>query len=121
MAGPRGEARLTGFDTKPAGEGFGQAPIPDLPTSIALRVAAVTDEGDVIVQGTRTRLMWRAQFGDQQTVVNLNVTAPGQVILQGTSAGLVVVNGETGATDPATRDGADKTHRLARFIDKNTF
>lgn len=97
-----GEARLTGFDTQPAGEGFGAAPIPDLPTSedgVALGVAAVTDEGDVIVQGTRTRLMWRAQFEDQRTVIDLNETAPDQVIVEGTTAGLVVVDGTEGASD----------------------
>jgi hypothetical protein len=97
-----GRARLTGFDTQPAGEGFGAAPNPDLPASedgVALRVAAVTDDGDVIVQGTRTRLMWRAQFEDQRTVVDLTETAPGQVVLENTTAGLVVVDGSGGATD----------------------
>ncbi|GEP34257.1 hypothetical protein NSZ01_20250 [Nocardioides szechwanensis] len=97
-----GEARLTGFDTQPAGEGFGEAPIPDLPAredGVALRVAAVTDEGDVIVQGTRTRLMWRAQFEDQRTVIDLTESAPDQVVLGATPAGLVVVDGGDGATD----------------------
>ena len=101
-----GEAQLTGFDTQPAGEGFGVAPIDDLPSSedgVALRVAAVTDEGDVIVQGTRTSLMWRAQYADQRTVVDLTQSAPDQVILQGTPAGLLVVNGEGGATDATTK------------------
>ncbi len=96
-----GSARLTGFDTQPAGEGFGQAPV-DLPRTedgVPLRVRAVTDDGDVIVQGTRTSLMWRAQFEDQRTVVDLTETAPDQVILQGTAAGLVVVDGADGATD----------------------
>lgn len=102
-----GEARLTGFDTQPAGEGFGQAPIDDLPTredGVAIRVAAVTDEGDVIVQGTRTFLMWRAQFEDQRTVVDLSETAPDQVVLEGTTAGLVVVDGSTGATDATSTE-----------------
>jgi hypothetical protein len=96
-----GRARLTGFDTQPAGEGFGEAPI-DLPSSedgIPLRVRAVTDDGDVIVQGTRTSKMWRAQYQDQRTVVDLTETAPDQVVLQGTSAGLVVVDGADGAVD----------------------
>lgn len=102
-----GEARVTGFDTQPAGEGFGAAPIDGLPSSedgVAIRVAAVTDEGDVIVQGTRTRLMWRAQFEDQQTVVDLSETAPDQVILEATPAGLVVVDGATGATDATSTE-----------------
>lgn len=99
-----GQAVLTGFDTQPAGEGFGSAPIDDLPATedgVALRVAAVTDEGDVIVQGTRTRLMWRAQFADQRTVLDLTETAPDQVVLQATTAGLVVVDGSGGAVDGA--------------------
>lgn len=101
-----GQAVLTGFDTRPAGEGFGTAPIEGLPRSedgVATRVAAVTDEGDVIFQGTRTQLMWRAQHGDQRTVIELTETAPNQLILQATSAGLVVVNGETGATDATSK------------------
>jgi len=101
-----GRARLTGFDTQPAGEGFGQAPI-DLPSTedgVPIRVRAVTDDGDVIVQGTRTSLMWRALYEDQQTVVNLTETAPDQVVLQGTSAGLVVVDGADGAVDATSTE-----------------
>ncbi len=64
----------------------------------------MTDDGDVIVQGTRTSLMWRAQFEDQQTVVKLAETAPDQVVLQGTSAGLVVVDGADGATDATSTE-----------------
>jgi hypothetical protein len=96
-----GAAHLTGFDTQPAGEGFGQAPI-DLPSTeggVPIRVRAVTNDGDVIVQGTRTSLMWRALYQDQQTVVDLSESAPDQVVLQGTTAGLVVVDGTDGAVD----------------------
>ena len=96
-----GRAHLTGFDTQPAGEGFGWARI-DLPTTeggVPIRAAAVTDDGDVIVQGTETRLMWRALYQDQRTVVDLSETAPDQVILQNTPAGLVVVDGSDGAVD----------------------
>ncbi|MCW2796043.1 hypothetical protein [Nocardioides sp.] len=102
-----GRARLTGFDTQPAGEGFGQAPIDDLPSTedgVPIRVRAVTDDGDVIVQGTRTSRMWRAQYQDQQTVVDLTETAPDQVVLQGTSAGLVVVDGADGAVDATSTE-----------------
>ena len=99
-----GAARLTGFDTQPAGEGFGQAPIEDLPASeggVALVVAAVTDGGDVIVQGARTRLMWRAQFEDQRTVVDL---PEDQRVLEATPAGLVVVDESDGPTDAASTE-----------------
>jgi hypothetical protein len=95
-----GGAHLNGFDTRPGGEGFG-SPTVDVPTSedgIPLRVRAVTDDGDVIVQGTRTSLLWHSQQ-DPRTVVDLSETAPDQVVLQGTSAGLVVVDGSDGATD----------------------
>ncbi|MDP3893074.1 hypothetical protein [Nocardioides sp.] len=97
-----GAAHLTGFDTQPAGEGFGPAPIDNLPVSeegVALGVAAVTDQGDVIVQGARTRLMWRAQFEDQRTVVDLPAD---QRVLQATPGGLVVVDESDGPTDAAT-------------------
>lgn len=96
-----GEAHLTGFDTQPAGEGFGWART-DLPVTkggVPIRVPAVTDDGDVLVQGTETRLMWRALYQDQRTVVDLDETAPDQVVLQNTPAGLVVVDGSDGATD----------------------
>ncbi|WP_134742470.1 hypothetical protein [Nocardioides sp. 503] len=99
-----GKAVLTGADTQPAGEGFGDAPIEDLPTSedgVGLTVPAVTDEGDVFVTGMRTRLMWRAQFEDQRTVVDLTQTAPAQRVLQATVAGLVVVDESDGPTDSA--------------------
>lgn len=99
-----GAAVLTGFDTLPAGEGFGLSPVEGLPTSeegVALGVAAVTDEGDVIVQGAQTRLMWRAQSGDQQTVVDLPAD---QRVLQATPAGLVVVDESAGPTDAASTE-----------------
>ncbi len=95
-----GRAGLTGFDTQPAGEGFGlPLDLPDTEDGVPIRVRAVTDDGDVIVQGTRTSLMWRTQHEDQWTVVELADTAPDQVFLQGTSAGLVVVDGADGAVD----------------------
>ncbi len=68
----------------PAGEGFGvgadrAAHAPRV--ACAIRVRAVTDDGDVIVQGRRISLMWLAQQGDQQTVVDLFETAPDQQVL----------------------------------------
>ena len=101
-----GHARLTGFDTRPAGEGFGQAPI-DLPSiegGVPIAVRAVTDNGDVIVRGVRTSVMWHALGQDQPTVVDLTGTAPDQVVLQGTSAGLVVVDGADGAVDATSTE-----------------
>ena len=95
-----GKVMLTGFTTESAGEGFGPAPI-DVPRTeggVALAVRAVTDDGDVIVQGARTSVMWRA-VQDQTTVVDLSQTAPDRVFLQGTAAGLVVVDGKSGYVD----------------------
>lgn len=97
---------LTGFDTFPAGEGFGSAPV-DLPSSedgIPLRVRAVTDEGEVIVQGTRTSLMWLPLSQARPNVVDLDETAPDQVVLQGTAAGLVVVEGPDGSMDATSTE-----------------
>ncbi|NYD55843.1 hypothetical protein BKA08_000081 [Nocardioides marinisabuli] len=91
----QGAPVLTGFDTEPAGEGLGAAPV-DLPRSeggTTIRVRAVTDQGDVVVQGSRTALVWRAGTGDQTTVLDLSRTAPGQQVLEATAAGLVVVDG----------------------------
>lgn len=90
-----GVPTVTGFDTLPAGEGFGSAPI-ELPRTeggVAPRVRAVTDDGTVIVQGRRISLMWLAQQGGQQTVLDLFETAPDQQVLAATAAGLVVVDG----------------------------
>ena len=100
-----GGAHLTGFDTQPAGEGFGQAPIdPRTEDGVALSIRAVTDDGDVVVQGGGTSLMWRAQHADQQTVVNLGETAPDQMVLQATPAGLVVVDGSDGDVDATSTE-----------------
>lgn len=104
-----GRARLTGFGTQPAGEGFGAARIhlPSTEGGVAIRVRAVTDDGDVIVQGRRTSLMWRALYQDQRTVIDLSATAPDQQVLAGTTAGLVVVDGadaDPQSTEPYLAD-----------------
>lgn len=105
-----GPAVLTGYETAPAGEGLGSAPIDDLPRreeGVALRVSAVTSDGDVIVQGKQTSLMWRAGYADQQTVVDLSESAPQQQVLAATSAGLIVVDGtnaDAQSTEPYLAD-----------------
>ncbi|MBB6627663.1 hypothetical protein H5V45_10050 [Nocardioides sp. KIGAM211] len=91
---------LTGFTTGAGGEGFGAAPV-EISRSedgVLPSIRAVTDDGDVIVQGTRTSILWHAQ-DPSQAVVDLSATAADQVVLQGTAAGLVVVDGSDGATD----------------------
>ncbi|WP_296606869.1 hypothetical protein [Nocardioides sp.] len=98
-----GRAEVNGFTTDPSGEGFG-LPLTGLPRvedGIPIRVRAVTDDGDVIVQGTQTSIMWRTQSGTELDTVDLSTTAPDQIVLQGTAAGLVVVDGSDGPTDAA--------------------
>ncbi len=122
-----GKARLSGFDTQPAGEGFGQAPI-DLPRTedgVPIRVRAVTDDGDVVVQGRRTSLVWRAQVGDQRTVIDLAETAPDQQVLAATPAGLLVVDGmdsdpqsvEPYLADLSTDGRLERTAAIPRYDD----
>jgi len=94
---------VNGFTTDPSGEGFG-LPLTGLPRvedELPIRVRAVTDDGDVIVQGTRTSILWRTQSGTELDTVDLAETAPDQIVLQGTAAGLVVVDGSDGPTDAA--------------------
>lgn len=90
-----GRPQLSGFDTRPAGEGFGLAPagLPTTEGGVAIRVRAVTDDGEVVVQGRRTSLVWRPLLPGQASVVDLSTTAPGWQVLSGTTAGLVVVDG----------------------------
>lgn len=101
-----GRAQVNGFTTDPSGEGFG-LPLTGLPRvedGIPIRVRAVTDDGDVIVQGTQSSVMWRTQSGTEFDTVDLSETAPDQVVLQGTAAGLVVVDGSGGAVDATERE-----------------
>jgi hypothetical protein len=94
-----GEGRLTGFDTRPSGEGLGGVPIDlgDHQDGSTVTVRAVTDDGRVIAQGTHTSFMW-LPLVDNSTV-DLSVTAPGQLILGNTPAGLVVTDSSGGVLD----------------------
>lgn len=96
-----GRALVNGFTTGPSGEGFGPPPAdaPSTEDGVAVTVRAVTDDGEVILQGTRTSLMWPTVYDGEQAVVDLSETAPDQVVLQATPAGLVVVDGANGAVD----------------------
>jgi hypothetical protein len=91
-----GEGEVTGFDTRPAGEGLGGVPVDlgDPADGNPVTVRAVTDDGAVIVQGAATSLLW-LPLVDNSTV-DLTETAPGQQFLSGTPAGLVVTDGEGG-------------------------
>jgi len=93
-----GDGLLTGFDTRPDGEGLGGVPI-DLGNrqdGSAVTIRAVTDDGRVIAQGTRTSLLWLPLVGDGTDSIDLAASAPGQVVLGSTPAGLVVTDEDSG-------------------------
>ncbi len=94
-----GQGLLTGADTLPAGEGFGLPVEIDLTDQdgVYTSVAAVTDDGLVITRGNGASVLWRPLV-DGETV-DLAQTAPDQVVLGSTPAGLVVVDGSGGAVD----------------------
>ncbi|MEJ7773379.1 MAG: hypothetical protein WKF72_01115 [Nocardioidaceae bacterium] len=94
-----GEGVLTGFDTRPGGEGLGSVPIDlgDPQDGSTVFIRAVTNDGKVIAQGTNTRLLWLPLAGNG--TVDLTVTAPRQLILGSTAAGLIA-NDEAGGTEP---------------------
>jgi hypothetical protein len=87
---------LTGFDTRPGGEGLGGVALDlgDRQQGTAVTVRAVLDDGRVVAQGTRTAVLWLPL--DDNRTVDLTRTAPGQVVLADTPAGLVVTDGEDG-------------------------
>ncbi len=91
------EGDLTGFDTRPGGEGMSATPI-DLGdpgrTGDPVYVRAVTDDGRVIAQGRSASVLW-LPFVDGDTV-DLSDTAPDQLVLGNTVAGLVVRDGQEG-------------------------
>ncbi len=94
-----GAGVLTGFATGPGGKSLGSVPIdlgdPERGGRVSIR--AVTDDGRVIAQGTNTSMLWLPLAGNR--TIDLTVTAPGQQILAGTPAGLVVNDGAGGVVD----------------------
>jgi len=113
LAADRG-GMLTGFDTRPAGEGLGGVPIDlgDRQRGTAVTVRAVLDDGRVIAQGRDTAVLWRP-LADNSTV-DLTRTAPGQVVLANTPVGLIVTDGEDG---PAYLADLDDEGTLVRKAD----
>lgn len=93
----QGQGMLTGFDTRPAGEGFGGVDIPALVQGSYSRAVAVTDEGLVVGSGADFQEVWRPLVDGG--VVQLSDTAPGQVVLGNTAAGLIVVEGRYDSAD----------------------
>jgi hypothetical protein len=110
-----GRAEVNGFTTEPAGEGFG-LPLEGLPRTedgVAIRVRAVTDDGDVIVQGARTSIMWHTRSAIEFDTVNLSETAPGREVLSGAPGGLVVTDTADGEPYLATISPAGELTRIA--------
>lgn len=94
------ESVVTAFSTK-TGESLGSEPVelgdPDAGDPVG--VAAVTDDGLVVVQGLDTSLLWRPAFDG--SVVDLSETAPGVRILGSTPAGVIAnVGDDTDADQP---------------------
>lgn len=82
---------LVGADTEYGGEGFGGVDLPGAVQDPKPQVAAVTDDGLVVARGPDFQIVWRPLVdGD---VVDLAKTAPGEVVIGNTSAGLIVTKG----------------------------
>ncbi len=93
-----GQGLLIGASTAYGGEGFGGVPI-DLTdgNGAYTYVSAVTDGGLVITKGDGVSLLWRPLVDGK--VIDLSQTAPDQLVLGNSPAGLVVVDGSGGFTD----------------------
>ena len=93
-----GQGLLTGADTQPGGEGFGETPIDQSGSGSPPWVAAVTDDG-LVITGNGPTILWRPLV-DGETV-DLADTAPDQVVVDNTRAGLVVVDATSADIDGA--------------------
>lgn len=92
-----GQGMLSGFDTRPAGEGLGGVEVPALVQGIYSRAVAVTGDGLVVGRGADYQEVWRPLVDGG--VVQMSDTAPRQVVLDNTAAGLVVNQGRYDSTD----------------------
>lgn len=97
-----GEGRsgvLTGFETTGGGEGVGETSLDlgDRQKGTAVTVRAVTDDGRVVAQGGETAVLWSHLVPGGGTV-DLTATAPGQVFLDSSPAGLIVTDGADGTS-----------------------
>lgn len=94
---PDGSWVLVGADTEWAGEGFGAVDLPRRRMDPPPRAVAVTDDGLVVARGPDFQWLWRPLVDD--ATVDLAETAPGQVVVDSTDAGLVVNEGRYDRTD----------------------
>ncbi|EON22029.1 hypothetical protein CF8_4123 [Nocardioides sp. CF8] len=92
-----GGALLVGADTEEGGEGFGGVDLPDGDPDPAPRAVAVTDDGLVVARGFDFQQLWRPLVDGE--VIDLAETAPGQVVIGNTTAGLLVNGGAYSSAD----------------------
>ncbi len=92
---------LTGLDTR-SGQELGSVPVPlgDQQDGSTVSIRAVTNDGRVIAQGTKTSLMWLPLAGND--TVDLSVTAPEQQFLGASPIGVIVTDGAGGVIDGTT-------------------
>jgi hypothetical protein len=105
---------LVGADTQEGGEGFGGVDIPLVPPDPKPRVMAMTDDGLVVARGPAFQELWRPLVDGEK--VDLAESAPGEVVIGSTDAGLIVTKG--------TYMGADGTQGapyLARLSPEGLF
>lgn len=84
---------LTGFETASDGEGLGGVPVESPPRfSSQPSPRAVTDDGRVVVTGGGVSMLWQPLAGGG--TVDLTETAPGQLVVDSTPAGLLVTTSD---------------------------
>jgi hypothetical protein len=108
-----GGSMLTGADTEEGGEGFGGVDLPEGNPDPAPRAVAVTDDGLVVARGADFQQLWRPLVDGE--VIDLAETAPGQVVIGNTAAGLLVNEGDYTSTD-----GTQGTPYLAQLSEEGT-
>ena len=107
------DGMLTGFETRVGGEGLGGLPVDQGDPALGdpVRVRAVTDEGQVIAQGQDVAVLWRPLLQHGPDSVDLTRTAPGVVVLGGSTVGLVVND----SVDGTQIDGTQGEPSLAQL------
>ena len=105
------------FDTQTGGAGWGRVPVElgDPEEGSRVYIRAVTNDGKVVAQGTTFGLLWLPLAGNNP--VDLTVTAPGKLILDGTPAGLVATDGDSyePAVTPTSAEISDEGE-LTRIV-----
>lgn len=105
---------ITGAETQEAGEGFGTVNLPAGSSNQApARVVAVTDDGRIVPTWAGNQVLWGPPGNEQ--LISMDETAPQQVVIGNTAAGLLV---DAGAYD--VTDGTGGNPYLARLSSDGT-